>query len=98
MARCKIGVHYYSNQCFLEENQILRDASVLKDIPGIIVHGRYDMLCPVQNAHDLHAAWPISQVFLVREAGHSATEHALIDALIRATRDMALRFESDFGV
>ncbi len=98
MARCKIGVHYYSNNCFLEDNQILRDAGVLKDIPGIIVHGRYDMLCPVQNAHDLHAAWPISQVFLVREAGHSATEHALIDALIRATRDMALRFESDFGV
>ncbi len=98
MARCKIGVHYYSNQCFLEDNQILRDAAALKDIPGIIVHGRYDMLCPVQNAHDLHAAWPISQVFLVREAGHSATEHALIDALIRATRDMALRFESDFGV
>ena len=98
MARCKIGVHYYSNNCFLEDNQILRDAAVLKDIPGIIVHGRYDMLCPVQNAHDLHAAWPISQVFLVREAGHSATEHALIDALIRATRDMALRFESDYGV
>jgi proline iminopeptidase len=98
MARCKIGVHYYLNNCFLEDNQIIRDASVLKDIPGIIVHGRYDMLCPVQNAHDLHTAWPISQVFLVREAGHSATEHALIDALIRATRDMALRFESDYGV
>lgn len=98
MARCKIGVHYYTNNCFLEENQIIRDAVALKDIPGIIVHGRYDMLCPVQNAHDLHSAWPISQVFLVREAGHSATEHALIDALIRATRDMALRFESDYGV
>ncbi|MFT4714263.1 MAG: proline iminopeptidase [Candidatus Azotimanducaceae bacterium] len=98
MARCKIGVHYYLNNCFLEDSQIIRDAAVLKDIPGIIVHGRYDMLCPVQNAHDLHAAWPISQVYLVREAGHSATEHALIDALIRATRDMALRFESDYGV
>ena len=98
MARCKIGVHYYSNNCFLEPGQILRDAGALHDIPGIIVHGRYDMLCPVQSAHELHEAWPISQVFLVREAGHSATEHALIDALIRATRDMALRFESDFGV
>jgi len=98
MARCKIGVHYYSNNCFLEDGQILRDADALKDIPGIIVHGRYDMLCPVKNAHDLHAAWPISQVFLVREAGHSATEHALIDALIRATRDMALRFESEYDV
>ncbi|MDA9050528.1 prolyl aminopeptidase [Pseudomonadales bacterium] len=98
MARSRIGLHYFTNNCFLTDNQILNNVSRISDVPGIIVHGRYDVLCPVKNAHELHAAWPISQVYLVREAGHSATEHALIDALVRATRDMALRFESDFNV
>ena len=98
MARTRVGLHYYSNDCFLEEKQILGNAQAISDIPGIIVHGRFDMLCPLARAFDLHEAWPISQMFIVREAGHSATEPALIDALIRATRDMALRFESDFNV
>ena len=98
MARSKIGLHYYANDCFLAENQIMDNAGAISDIPGIIVHGRYDMLCPLEHAFKLHEVWPISQLFIVREAGHSATEPALIDALIRATRDMSLRFESDFGV
>lgn len=98
MARTRIGLHYFSQACFLSENQILDAINVISTIPGIIVHGRYDMLCPLENAFNLHEGWPISQMFIVREAGHSATEPALIDALIRATRDMALRFESDYKV
>lgn len=98
MARSRIGVHYFTNDCFLTDNQIINNIAKIQELPGIIVHGRYDILCPVQNAYDLHRAWPESQVFLVREAGHSATEHAMIDALVRATRDMALRFEADFNV
>ncbi len=97
-ARAKLGTHYLTQQCTLKDNQILLNADAIADIPGIIVHGRYDTLSPLSNSHELHAAWPISQLFIVREAGHSATEPALIDALIRATRDMALRFEMDFGV
>ena len=98
MARTRIGLHYFSNACFLSENQILKNIESIADIPGIVVHGRFDMLCPLENAFNLHEKWPISQMFIVREAGHSATEPALIDALIRATRDMALRFESDYKV
>ncbi|HKI75423.1 MAG TPA: prolyl aminopeptidase [Pseudomonadales bacterium] len=98
MARCRIGAHYFSNQCFLEENQIIEGIDAIQDIPGIIVHGRFDLLCPLENAHTLHEAWPISQLYIVREAGHSATEAPLIDALIRATRDIARRFEADFGL
>jgi proline iminopeptidase len=97
-ARAILGTHYLSQQCTLTDNQILLNVDAIADIPGIIVHGRYDTMCPLANAHELHAAWPISQLFIVREAGHSATEPALIDALIRATRDMALRFELDFDV
>ncbi len=97
-ARCLIATHYYSNDCFLEPDQLLANASTLKDVPGIIVHGRFDCVSPLDNAHDLRKAWPTSQLYIVREAGHSATEPAMIDALIRATRDMALRFEADFNV
>ena len=82
----------------MEKNQIIDFAPILKDIPGIIVHGRFDTVAPLENAYTLHEAWPHSQLFIIREAGHSATESAIIDALIRATRDMALRFEADFDV
>jgi len=98
LARCKIGVHYFSNRCFLEENQIIDNIAKIREIPGIIVHGRYDMICPLEQAYTLHGAWRSSQLFVVREAGHSATEASLIDALIRATRDMAMKYEEDFGV
>ncbi|MEX2488055.1 MAG: prolyl aminopeptidase [Pseudomonadales bacterium] len=98
LARCKIGAWYFANNCFLEPNQILSNASVLASIPGTIIHGRFDMVCPFENAHALHKLWPVSQLYIVREAGHAATEPSLIDALIRSTRDMALRFESEFGV
>lgn len=97
-ARCLIATHYFRNQCFLEPGELLKNASVLKDIPGIIVHARFDCVSPLGNAHQLRKAWPTSQLYIVREAGHSATEPAMIDALIRATRDMALRFEADFHV
>ena len=96
LARFRIGVHYFSNGCFLEDNQILNNIEAIQDIPGIIVHGRFDMVCPLENSFSLHEAWPVSQLYIVREAGHSATEATLIDALVRATRDMALRLESDY--
>lgn len=98
MARCKIGVHYFLNRCFLAENEIVHNIDAIQGIPGIIVHGRFDMICPLENAYTLHEAWPVSQLYIVREAGHSATEAPLIDALIRSTRDMALRFEADYDI
>ncbi|MDC0067847.1 prolyl aminopeptidase [Gammaproteobacteria bacterium] len=97
-ARCLIATYYFRNQCFLEPDQLLKNASVLENIPGIIVHARFDCVSPLNNAHQLHNAWPTSQLYIVREAGHSAREPAMIDALIRATRDMAIRFEADFHV
>ena len=95
MARYRVGVHYLSQGCFLTENQILDNVAAMSQIPGIIVHGRFDMLCPRQSAFDLHAAWPLAELHIIREAGHSATEPALIDALVRATRDMARRLSID---
>ena len=98
LARCVIGVHYFGNGCFLEPNQLLEGAERLKDLPGIIVHGRFDCVTPLDNAYALRRAWPGAQLYIVREAGHTVTEPAMIDALIRATSDMAARFEAEFNV
>lgn len=98
LGRFRIGVHYFSNNLFLEENQVIENIESIGSIPGIIVHGRFDMICPLENAYTLHEAWPVSQLYIVREAGHSATEPTLIDALIRATRDMARRLESEYDL
>jgi proline iminopeptidase len=84
-----IEAHYFVNNTFLEEDQILRNAYKLAGIPGVIVHGRYDMICPLDNAFSLHQAWPDSQLQIIRDAGHASRETGIVDALIRATDEMA---------
>jgi proline iminopeptidase len=88
LALARIEAHYFVNQAFLEPDQILRDAGRLAGIPGYIVHGRYDVVCPLDNATALHERWPESELCIVRDAGHSAVEPGITDALIRATQDM----------
>lgn len=89
LSLARIEAHYFVNNSFLEENQILRDAHRLEGIPGIIVHGRYDVICPFDNAYLLHKAWPGSELNIIREAGHASREAGIVDALIRATNEMA---------
>lgn len=89
LSLAKIEVHYFSNHSFIEENQIIHDMHKIKDIPGIIIHGRYDMVCPLENAVTLHKAWPNADLNIIREAGHASSEPGITDALIRATNDMA---------
>ena len=90
LSLARIEAHYFVHDIFLEPDQILRDAHRLKDIPGIIVHGRYDVVCPLQSAWDLHQKWPSAKFVVVPDAGHSASEPGIVDALIRATAEMAL--------
>ena len=92
LSLARIECHYFSNDSFLQPDQILRDTHRLKDIPGVIVHGRYDAICPVENAWQLHKAWPASELHIIPDAGHSATELGTVDALITATNAMAERF------
>lgn len=92
LSLARIAAHYFINHCFLEPNQILKEAYKLEGIPGIIVHGRYDMICPFENARALHLSWPGSRLHIIRDAGHSATEVGIIDALIQATDEMATMF------
>ena len=85
MSLARIECHYFVNDSFLETNQLLRDAGRLANIPGYIIHGRYDMICPLDNAWALHQAWPGSRLHITPGAGHSATEPGNIDALVTAT-------------
>ncbi len=85
----RLECHYFVNNCFLEPNQILNNMSSIVDMPGFIIHGRYDMVHPVDNAWELSKAWPKAGVEIIRDAGHSASEPAILDALILATKKMA---------
>lgn len=85
----RIECHYFVNQAFLEADQLLRDMPRIAHLPGIIVHGRYDSICPLDNAWALHRAWPGSQLQIIRDAGHSASEAGITDALVRATNALA---------
>lgn len=95
LSLARIEAHYFKHHGFLEHNQILRQASQLEGIPGIIVHGRYDMICTLDNAQSLHHVWHDSELHIIRDAGHASCEPSIVDALIRATRTMARRFSDD---
>jgi proline iminopeptidase len=85
LAFARIENHYFTHGGWLDEGQLLRDAGKLKDIPGTIVHGRYDMPCPARFAWALHKAWPKADFHLIEGAGHAYSEPGILDQLIRAT-------------
>ncbi len=89
LALARIEAHFFRNHGFIDSNQILDNAARLAGLPGIIVHGRYDMVCPLDNALALHEVWPESDLQIIRDAGHSSREPATIDALVKATHAMA---------
>ncbi|MGV6818347.1 MAG: prolyl aminopeptidase [Thiotrichales bacterium] len=91
LALARIECHYFMNHAFLERNQLLDQADRLAGIPGTIVHGRYDVICPIDQAYALHRAWPDSKLQIIAGAGHSAAEPGISQALIKATDDYAAR-------
>lgn len=93
MSIARIECHYFMHDSFLEPGQILRDAGRLAGIAGIIVQGRYDLVCPMQSAWQLAQAWGDADLQIIPDAGHSALESGTIDALVRATDEFALRLE-----
>ncbi len=85
-AFARIECHYFIHHGFFEEDgQLLRDAHRLAGIPGVIVQGRYDVVCPAKSAWDLHRAWSGSELVVVDDAGHSAFEPGITRALVNAT-------------
>ena len=95
VAMARIEAHFFINKAFIKPNQILDNAHLLKDIPGTIVHGRYDMICPVNQAIALSEAWPSAKLDIIGDAGHSSSERGTTDALVRATNRLAQHLEKN---
>ena len=81
--------HYFANNCFLEEGQLLRDLPLIAHIPAVLVQGRYDLLCPPATTARLAQDWPAASVVMVEQAGHSMAHNAVFAALKRAIKDLA---------
>lgn len=88
LSLARIECHYFMHDSFLRENQLLEDAHRLRDIPGVIVHGRYDVVCPIEQAWALHLAWPEAEFVVCPRSGHSAGEPEIVDALVRAVQKL----------
>lgn len=86
LSLARIEAHYFMNNAFLDDDQILRDTYKLKDIPGVIVQGRYDIICPMESAWELYQAWEMAELHIIPDAGHSAAETTTTAALIKATK------------
>jgi len=89
LAFASIENHYFTNGGFVKEGQLIRNAKKLSNIPGNIIHGRYDVICPASTAWELHKKWPSSKLTMISDAGHAYNERGILDATIRATDDFA---------
>ncbi|HNS87208.1 MAG TPA: alpha/beta hydrolase, partial [Parvularculaceae bacterium] len=86
VAFARIECHYFVNGGFFrQDDQLLADIDKIRNVPGVIVQGRYDVVTPMKSAWDLHKAWPEARFILVGDAGHAASEPGIIEALVEAT-------------
>jgi proline iminopeptidase len=85
-AFARIECHYFIHGGFLDRpNQLLEDVEKIRHIPAVIVQGRFDVVCPMRSAWDLHKAWPEADLRVVPDAGHSAFEPGIARELVKAT-------------
>jgi proline iminopeptidase len=90
LAFARIEVHYFYNKGFFQtDDQLLRNASRIRQIPGVIVQGRYDVVCPMESAWALYRAWPEAELIVTPDSGHSAFEPPNSRALVAATDKFA---------
>jgi len=85
LAFARIENHYFVHDAFLEPGQLIRDAHLIRHIPGVMVHGRYDLATPMRTAWELHRAWPEALFHIVPDAGHAYDEPGTLHHLIEAT-------------
>ena len=91
-ALARIETHYFTNGNFMSENALLDDLGNALDLPCTIIQGRYDMICPFITADELYRAWPGSDMIIVPNAGHSAMDPGIQEALVVATEKYKRRF------
>lgn len=85
VAFARIENHFFMNGGWCEDGQLIRDAANLRDVPGVIIQGRYDMCTPAVTAWDLHQSWPEAEFKIIADAGHAFSEPGILDAIIEAT-------------
>ena len=86
LAFARIECHYFVNGGFFERpDQLIADVGKIRDIPAVIVQGRYDVVCPMMSAWELKRAWPQADLRIISDAGHSAYEPGIVDGLVAAT-------------
>lgn len=89
-ALARVECHYFLNDCFFEtDNYLIENIDKIRSIPGVIIHGRYDLVCPFESAWELSQGWPEAKLEVIPDAGHSSSEQGIMDALIRATDEMS---------
>jgi proline iminopeptidase len=88
LAFAMLESHYISHHYFIEENAILANTHKIRHLPCFIIHGRYDMICPLAGAWELNQALVASDLHIIRDAGHSEREAGMIDALINASKQI----------
>ena len=91
IAVSRIECHYFVHDCFLAKDQLIRDVDRIRKIPGVIIQGRYDVVCPPSAAWRLKQAWPEAELRFITDAGHSASEPGTRSALVEATDCFARR-------
>jgi proline iminopeptidase len=89
LKQVKMELHYAKHHYFIDENQILNNCHLLQDIPTTIIHGRYDLVCPIEAASSLHKALPHAEYRVLPNSGHIAKGDEMIAALVDATDNMA---------
>jgi proline iminopeptidase len=87
----RIEAHYFTHDIFLPENALLDNLTRIRHLPGLIVQGRYDAVCPIVTADEVHQAWPEAEYIVVPDAGHSAWEPGICTQLVKATERFKLR-------
>ncbi len=82
----RLECHYFMHRCFFKtENWLIENVGRIRHIPAVIIHGRYDLVCPFESAWELHKAWPEARFEVIPNAGHAASESGITDALICAS-------------
>ncbi len=81
----RLEAHYFLNDAFLAEDQLLRNVQRIRHLPAVIIQGRYDIVCPPRSAWRLHQVWPEAHFQMIEDAGHAAFEPGIARALVAAT-------------
>ena len=85
LALARIECHYFVNNGFMEDNQLIDNVDRIRNIPAVIVQGRYDLVCPMISAWELSTVWPEARLRIVPDAGHAAFEPGNVHELVMAT-------------